>query len=134
MKRILIIEDDEKVARALDLRVKSAGYETSIAYDALNGVISAAKVKPDAVLLDINMPAGNGFSVAERIKATATTPIPIIFITASKKPGLVDRAIEMGASGFIEKPYSPEGLLKLLTNVLEKPCQVAEPSTPRRWK
>jgi len=120
MKKVLIVEDDEKVAKALYLRVKGAGYETSVAYDALDGVITAAKMKPDAVLLDINLPAGHGFNVAQRIQAIMPSHRPIIFITASRKPGLFDRAVKLGASGFVEKPYDPAQLLELLHNVLEK--------------
>ncbi len=118
MKKVLIVEDDEKVAHGLYLRIKGAGYETSAAYDALGAVISAARIRPDAVLLDINLPAGNGFSVAQRIQAIMPPGKPIIFITASRKPGLCDRAIELGAVGFVEKPYDPEQLLELLHNVL----------------
>jgi DNA-binding response OmpR family regulator len=120
MKKVLIIEDDEKVARALHLRIKNAGYEISMACDALGGVMTAARVKPDAVLLDIFIPAGNGFSVAQRIQAIIPGRTPIIFITASRKPDLFDRAIKLGASGFVEKPYDPAKLLELLHNVLEK--------------
>ena len=119
MKKILIVEDDQKVAKALHLRIKGAGYETSMAYDALGGVVTAARVKPDAVLLDINIPAGNGFSVAQRIQAIIPGRTPIIFITASRKPDLCDRAIKLGASGFVQKPYDPLKLLELLHNVLE---------------
>jgi len=120
MKKVLIVEDDKKVAKALDLRVTRAGYETSMAYDALGGVMAAAKVKPDAVLLDINLPAGNGFSVAQRIQAIMSSHTPIIFITGSRKPELFDRAVKLGASGFLEKPYDPARLLELLHNLLEK--------------
>jgi CheY-like chemotaxis protein len=135
MKKVLIVDDDERVAKALEIRVKSAGYESIVAYDALNAVVTAAKVKPDAVLLDINIPAGNGFSVAERIQAILSSPTPIIFITASRQPGLLDRALQSGASGFIEKPYSPERLLELLHHLLGEPFAVAEIRTrnARGW-
>lgn len=121
MKRVLIVEDDEKVAKALHLRVQGAGYDTTVAYDAVGGVMAAARVKPDAVLLDISLPAGSGFSVAQRIQAITPSHLPIIFITASRKPGLFDRAVEAGASGYLEKPYDPVQLVELLHNLLGKP-------------
>jgi DNA-binding response OmpR family regulator len=120
VKKVLIVEDDKRVAQALELRVRSAGYETCTAYDALGGVMAAAKVKPDAVLLDINIPAGNGFSVAQRIQSIMSDPAPIIFITASRKPELFERAAKLGAAGFVEKPYDPVKLLALLRQVLEE--------------
>ena len=57
------------------------------------------------------MPAGNGFSVAERIQALIPTPTPIIFLTASKQAGLQERAQELGAVAFFEKPYEAADLL-----------------------
>lgn len=110
-KQILIIEDDPKIALALAVRLKSSGYETVTAYDALTGVSAAVKDPPDLVLLDISMPAGNGFAVAERIQTLALTPIPIIFLTASKQPGFRQRANLLKAAGYFEKPYEPKDLL-----------------------
>jgi len=128
MKRVLIVEDDEKVAKALHLRVQGAGYVTTVAYDAVSGVIAAARMKPDAVLLDISLPAGSGFSVAQRIQAITPSRLPIIFITASRKPGLCDRAIELGASGYLEKPYDPVQLVELLHNLLGEPNPRSAPN------
>lgn len=129
MKRILIVEDDAKVASALNIRISNAGYETVLAADALSAVSVAVVAQPDLALVDINMPAGNGFTVVERIRARVPRKVPVIFITASKEPGLVDRALAAGASGFIEKPYNPVQLLTLLENVLSKPS-VQPPKGP----
>jgi len=63
------------------------------------------------VLLDISLPAGNGFTVAERMKTALPNPVPVIFLTASKQPGFRDRARELGAAGYFEKPYEAEDLL-----------------------
>ncbi len=110
-KKILIVEDDQNISLALALRLQSAGYETSTAHDALTGVKLALSDQPDLVLLDISMPAGSGFTVAERIRCTSPTPVPIIFLTASKQPGFRERAEELGAAGYFEKPYEAEALL-----------------------
>lgn len=118
LKKILIIEDDQKVALGLAIRIKAAGFETVIAHDALSGVRSAIKVKPDLVLLDISMPAGNGFIVAERIQKNISTPIPIIFLTASKRDDFRERASELGAVAFFEKPYDPQELLAVMSEAL----------------
>ena len=116
-KRILIVEDDEKVARALALRIQAAGFDTSVATDGLSGVRSAVETQPDAVVLDISLPAGDGFSVAERIRANVATPIPLIFLTASKREEFRQRARQLGAVGFFEKPYQPEALLATINQV-----------------
>jgi DNA-binding response OmpR family regulator len=111
MKKILIVEDDPNIAKALSIRLKNAGYEVSVAPDALTAVEVAVKREPDLVLLDISLPAGDGFSVAERIQSLLPTATPLIFLTASKKPGLREKAKELGAAAFFQKPYEAEDLL-----------------------
>ena len=76
------------------------------------------QTKPDAVVLDISMPAGDGFTVAERIQANIPTPTPIIFLTASRRPDFRQRARQLGAVGFFEKPYEPEDLLAAVRNAV----------------
>ena len=117
-KRILIVEDDQKVARALAVRMNAAGFETTVANDALSGVRSAVTDQPDAVVLDISLPAGDGFAVAERIQANIPAPTPIIFLTASKRADFRQRAHDLGAVGFFEKPYEAEALLAALRHAM----------------
>jgi CheY-like chemotaxis protein len=68
--------------------------------------------------MDISMPAGNGFSVAEKIQTLIPTPTPIIFLTASKKPDFREKAEKLGAAGYFEKPYEAEELLGAIRQVL----------------
>ena len=121
MRTILIIEDDEKLAIALAVRLKASGYRVLAAYDALAGVCQAVRHEPDLILLDIAMPLGGGWSVAERIKSMANTAaIPIIFITALKEPGLREKALEeYGAVGFLEKPFEASDLLSMIQEALD---------------
>jgi len=127
MKRVLIVEDDSRIAAALALRLKHAHYEVLLAQDALAGVGSAVKLRPDLVLLDISMPAGNGFMVAERIQSLLPTAIPIIFLTASKKAAFREEAAKLGAVGYFEKPYNSEALLATVNRVLGNESRRSEP-------
>jgi DNA-binding response OmpR family regulator len=111
MKKILIVEDDRNIATALGIRLKAAGYEVTVASDAITGVAAALKIQPDLALLDISVPAGSGFTVANKIQELIVTAIPIIFLTSSKQPGLRQRAQNLGAAGFFEKPYDADELL-----------------------
>jgi DNA-binding response OmpR family regulator len=104
-KRVLVIEDDHNTAVALALRLQSSGYEVAVAQDALSGVNSAVHARPDLILLDISMPAGDGFSVAARVRRLLSEEIPIIFLTALSQSGARDRAFALGACGFFEKPF-----------------------------
>jgi DNA-binding response OmpR family regulator len=117
-KKVLIIEDDQNIASALSIRMAAAGYQTSIANDAMSGLRTAVNISPDIVILDISLPAGNGFSVAERIQANIPKPVRIIFLTASKRLDFRERAEQLGAVAFFEKPYEADVLLNAVQEAL----------------
>ena len=119
MKKILIVEDDQNIAKALAIRLQSAGYEVTVAPDALTG-LAAANIQQDLARLDISVPAGNGFSVADKIQDLVVTPTPIIFLTAGKQPGLREKARKLGAAGFFEKPYDADELLAAIERALSE--------------
>ena len=105
MKRILIIQDDRKSALTLALRLRTKGHEAAVADDALTGVAMAVKFKPDMVLLDVSIQAGNGFSVAESIRALVPTYTPAIFLTAGDRTDIRQLPAGYGEAAFFEKPY-----------------------------
>lgn len=112
MKTILIVEDDRRIALALGIRLEAHGYRVVSAPDAVNAMNEAVREAPDVVVLDINLPGGNGLMVAERLMENAvTTDVPVIFITASRQPRLRERAAELSAVAFLEKPFSASDLL-----------------------
>jgi DNA-binding response OmpR family regulator len=118
-RKILIVEDDEHVARALAIRMEAAGFQTTVASDALAAVRCAARSAPDVVLLDITLPAGDGFLVAERLQSNLPEPARIIFLTASARPDFRQRASQLGAVGFFEKPYEAEALMATIHQALD---------------
>jgi DNA-binding response OmpR family regulator len=117
-KKVLIVEDDENIASALSIRMGAAGFETTIARDGMSGVRTAVSLDPDLVILDISLPAGDGFSVAENIQANIPKPVRIIFLTASKREDFRERAQQLGAIGFFEKPYEPTALVSAVQQAL----------------
>ena len=120
-KLVLIVEDDFKIAKALALRLNAAGYNTALAQDGLSGVQCAAANLPDLVLLDISLPAGDGFSVAQRIQTHVPVPVPMIFLTASNRPEFRERARGLGAVGFFEKPFEPDAVLCAIQQAIGHP-------------
>ena len=132
MKKILIIEDDQKVALALEIRFTANGYETVRACDAIMGSNLALSATPDLIILDISLPGGNGLKLAEQFKhQPETRSTPIIFVTASKEPALRQRAMEMRIAGLIDKPYDPEELLGIARFALgENGSLPPQPATP----
>lgn len=120
MKKVLIVEDDHKISLAISLSMKAMGYEIVTASDAISATSQARKESPDVVVLDINLPGGDGFLVANRLqRIVQTAATPIIFITASRKPGLRERAKAMGISDFLEKPFG----VTQLADAVETACR-----------
>jgi DNA-binding response OmpR family regulator len=120
-KKILIVDDERDIVKALTIRLGASGYEVVSAYDGAQGVFLAHKEKPDLILLDIRMPSGDGFSVAEKLKQTSrTTRIPLIFLTGSPEREAEEKALALGARFYIKKPYDPEELLDAVKRALEK--------------
>src|SRR5205814_7496391 len=84
-KIILIVEDDENIAKALAVRLNALGYQAVLAHDALSGLNTALHSNPDLLLLDISLPAGSGIDVAEKVQTLLPRKPPMIFLTASKE-------------------------------------------------
>jgi DNA-binding response OmpR family regulator len=118
-EKILVVDDEQDVAKALKVRLKANGYHVVLASDSVQAFIMANKEKPDLILLDIMIPGGGGFVVAERLKQSqATHHIPIIFLTGI--PGGEERAYQLGASGYVMKPYHPDELMETIYRALER--------------
>ena len=130
-KKILVVEDDKKMVMALTVRLKGKGYDVVAAYDAVMAMSIAMHHRPDLALLDISLPGGNGFMVANSLRnEVSTSGVPFIFLTASKQPGLRENAGDLGAVGFFEKPYEAEALLAAIDGALTEPDALGQ----RMWE
>lgn len=110
--KILVIEDDRRLASALQRRFENAGYHVATAHSGGAGLRAAIDSRPDAILSDIYMPGGLGFTIIEKLANNGLPEIPVFFLTASKRPNLKQTAIRMGAAGFFEKPCDSGELLR----------------------
>jgi DNA-binding response OmpR family regulator len=118
-RKVLVVDDEQDVAQALKVRLKANGFHVVLASDSIQAYIMANKEKPDLIILDIMLPGGGGFVVAERLKQSqATHRIPIIFLTGV--PGGEEKAYQLGASGYVMKPYHPDELLETIHRALER--------------
>lgn len=128
MEKILIIEDEEKIARFLELELKFEGYEVDKAFDGRDG-LKLAKTRPfDLILLDIMLPGLNGIEVLRRLRQF--TDIPIILLTA--RDTVMDKVsgLDGGADDYITKPFAIEELLARVRAALRKrAAKDAKPST-----
>ena len=107
---ILVVEDEEKLAKFVQLELGYEGYEVTVANDGLSGLMAARDAEPDLVLLDWMMPGLSGLEVCRRLRATGAT-MPVILLTA--KDGIEDRVagLDAGADDYVVKPFSIEELL-----------------------
>lgn len=114
-KRVLVVDDDENIRLALTVRLAQSGYEVLTAVDGTSAISAAVNERPDLLLLDISMPAGNGIHVARSLRGMPdTSSIPIVFMTAKEKPEYLEAAMRCGAVGFLNKPFEENVLMPLV--------------------
>ena len=120
-KKILLIDDEPELIKAVEIRLKSIGYEVALSYDGRAGIDKAKEIKPDLILLDLLMPIMDGYSAAKILKDDPETKhIPIIILTASQREDLKTRCRELGVTSFIMKPFETSDLLMVVKAILKE--------------
>lgn len=122
MPKILIIEDEEKIARFLELELKHEGYETEKAADGRTGLDMAETGAYDLIVLDIMLPQLSGIEVLRRLRrcGKAAADVPVILLTA--RDAVTDKVtgLDMGANDYMTKPFAIEELLARIRAVLRQ--------------
>lgn len=127
-ERILIVEDEVKISRFLQLELQYEGYEIEQAYDGREGLDKALNGKYDLILLDIMLPKLNGMEVCRRIRQISD--IPIIMLTAKDETTDIVMGLDTGADDYITKPFAIEELLARIRVALKrKKLEVKHSST-----
>ena len=119
MSQILVVEDDLALSAGLCFELDMCGYVTVAAYNCQKAREALRGGRFDLVLLDVNLPDGNGFDLCREVKAAAPA-LPVIFLTASGDKDDVMNAIKLGAVNYIKKPFLPQELLKRVAKEFEK--------------
>lgn len=117
-EKILIVEDDEKISRLIEMELKFEGFEVEKAFDGRDGLNKATTEKADLIILDLMLPKMNGIEVCKRIREHSQ--IPIIILTA--KDGVTDKVIglDYGADDYMTKPFSNEELIARIRALLRR--------------
>ena len=117
-EKILLVEDEEKMARMLELELQHEGYTVEKAFDGLTGLERAEKGGPDLVLLDVMLPGMSGMEVLRRLRRTSS--VPVILLTA--RDAVTDKVsgLDSGADDYITKTFAIEELLARLRAALRK--------------
>lgn len=124
MAKILVVEDEQKIARFVELELKYEGYEVEIAGDGRSGLDKALHAGADLVLLDIMLPGLSGIEVCRKIRQESN--IPIIMLTA--KDDVTDKVagLDMGADDYMTKPFAIEELLARIRVALNRQSRAKE--------
>jgi two-component system, OmpR family, alkaline phosphatase synthesis response regulator PhoP len=116
--RVLIVDDNPDILGLLRANFRMAGFETD---EALNGEVALRRIeedRPDLVLLDLMMPILDGWGVLEALQRRPDRP-PVVVVTAAESEGTVERAQELGVSGYVTKPFNLTALIDLVRSVID---------------
>jgi len=120
-KTILIVDDNEDLTKGLKMLLRSRDYATVVAGDAVSAISMAKNENPDAIILDLGLPAGDGYLVMERLSNINTlSATPVIVVSARDPEGHCERSLEAGAKAFLQKPVDKEVLLSTIEKVLRE--------------
>ena len=118
-KKILVVDDDQDLAMGLRVRLRANNFVAVFATDAVSAISQAKNETPDLILLDLGLPAGDGFLVMERLNnIESLAAIPIIVLSARDPQGNKERALAAGARAYFQKPVDNDELLTAIQKSL----------------
>lgn len=126
MTKILIVEDEAKIARFVELELKHEGYEVQTAGDGIGGLQAAQTWQPDLLVLDLMLPGMSGIEVCRRLRgAEDTASMPILMLTAKDDVSDKVMGLDMGADDYMTKPFAIEELLARIRALLKRRAKEA---------
>lgn len=118
-KRILVVDDEADLVKAMQIRLEQANYEVLVAYDGQEGLEKAKKEKPDLIVLDLMLPKMDGYKVCGLLKKDSRyARIPIIIFTARAQESGMKLDEEVGANAYITKPFEHQVVLAKIKELL----------------
>ena len=128
--RVLIVEDDAMVLELITTRLELAGFQTFCARNGAEGLNRINELRPDGMVLDINLPVMDGFAVLSHLKSIGSFYPPTLVLTARNKPEDVKAAIAMGARDFLSKPFKDDQLLARVGRLVRRPSSTGATPHP----
>ena len=123
--RVLVVDDEPQILRALQTNLRGAGYDVETAATAEAALASAAMKPPDAVILDLVLPDGRGTDVARELRRWSSAPILILSVVGEEAEKVA--ALDAGADDYVEKPFGIDELLARLRALLRRATAAGEP-------
>ncbi len=119
--KILLADDNTSFVTAMKMRLEKMDYEVVTATDGYNSLAKARSEQPDLMLLDVNMPAGDGFTVKQRLDSLPNAAhTPVIYLTGDHSARLDDLAERLGAFAILHKPVRLSTLMQTISNALQR--------------
>ncbi|TMK91644.1 MAG: response regulator transcription factor [Actinobacteria bacterium] len=123
--RVLVVDDEPQILRALQLKLRAAGYAVDTAATAADALAGAAARPPDAVILDLLLPDGRGTDVCRELRGWSSAPILVLSAVGEEDEKVA--ALDAGADDYVTKPFSVEELLARLRAALRRTAPSGEP-------
>jgi two-component system, OmpR family, KDP operon response regulator KdpE len=124
-QRVLVVDDEPQILRALETTLRGAGYEVETAATAADALARAAARPPEAVVLDLVLPDGTGTDVARELRAWSSAPILILSVVGDEREKV--SALDAGADDYVTKPFGTDELLARLRAALRRTTPSGEP-------
>jgi DNA-binding NarL/FixJ family response regulator len=120
-KRLLVVDDEAKLLRAVAVTLREEGYEVTTARSGAEALVRINEMMPDLIISDIRMPGMDGYKLARVLRSSARTAlIPIIFLTAKDERKDRLTGIRTGVDAYLVKPFDPEELIAVVSNILSR--------------
>lgn len=127
---VLLVEDEESLARLVSLQLQSYAYNVSLAFDGQQALNKISQESYDVILLDRMMPNGSGLDILSQIRREGVST-PVIFVTALNSPEHIIEGLEAGADDYVTKPFDERVLISRIRSVIRRsrPPEQVEPSS-----
>jgi two-component system KDP operon response regulator KdpE len=123
--RVLVVDDEPQILRALQIKLRSAGYAVETAATAQEALTKAAMRPPEAIILDVLLPDGNGTDVTREVRNWSAVPIVVLSAVGEEREKIA--ALDAGADDYVTKPFSGDELLARLRAALRRATPSAQP-------
>lgn len=125
MTRVLVVDDEQQILRALGINLRARGYEVDVAADGASALRLAAREHPDVVVLDLGLPGMDGLEVIEGLRGW--TSVPIIVLSVRDREADKVAALDAGADDYVTKPFGMDELLARMRAALRRVTPADEP-------
>lgn len=120
-KRLLVVDDEPNLLRAVAACLKTEGYEVSTARSGRDAIMQLAETVPDLVISDIRMPEMDGYQLARQLRGSPRTAlVPIVFLTAKDETADRIEGFRAGIDAYLTKPFEPDELLAVVNGILSR--------------